>query len=135
MPSLAQSLAGGTTDPQTAVNTAAIAGKADVEQAIVTVSGTTYTLRSDDIGKLLRLTNAAAIALTVPDSFGPAVGRRSVVNVEQVGAGIVTVVGSGTRVVTPTAGFQASSRGQGSELRLSLIGTSACGVRGDLAPA
>jgi hypothetical protein len=102
-------------------------------QAINEQVGTTYTLVVADLGKLVRLTNAAAITLTIPDTFSAsAVGSRGLVNVEQGGAGQITVVGSGTRVIA-TNGLTNKSRGQGAELFLSLTGTTGCRVGGDVA--
>lgn len=124
----------GATGPTGATGaTGATGPQPPIEQVINDQTGTTYTMASTDVGKHLRLTNAAAITLTIPDTFSPTAGSRVVTSVEQGGAGAITVVGSGTRVVTPSAGFLAKSRGQGTEMFLSLIGATACGVRGDLA--
>lgn len=51
-------------------------------------TGTTYTLSSTDLGKIVELNNASAITLTVPNSL--LVGFNCIVR--QVGAGQVTVV-------------------------------------------
>lgn len=112
---------------------ASIALKADNEQAINEQTGTTYTLVAADLGKLVRCTNAAAITLTVPDTFSAgAAGKRALVNIEQGGAGVVTVVGSGTRVMAVN-GLTNRTRGQGAEITLSLTGTTGCRVGGDVA--
>lgn len=123
-----------------AANTAAIAAlqavdltKADAVQAINDQTGTTYTLQASDIGKLVRCTNAAAITLTVPDTFSAAAaGKRALVNVEQGGAGAITVVGSGTRTMSAN-GLTNKTRAQGAEIVLSLTGTTGCRVGGDVA--
>jgi hypothetical protein len=71
-------------------------------QTINAQTGTTYTLVAGDVGKLVTLTNAAAIALTVPAGLGLASGQR--IDLAQLGAGQVTVSGSGATVnSTPTA--------------------------------
>ena len=64
-------------------------------QAINTQTGTAYTLAASDAGKLVTLTNAAAITLTVPGNVFTA-GQR--VDVLVLGAGMVTVVGSSCTV-------------------------------------
>ena len=58
-------------------------------------TGTAYTLVAGDAGKVVTLTNAAAITLTVPGSVFTA-GQR--VDVLVLGAGMVTVVGSSCTV-------------------------------------
>lgn len=73
---------------------------------LTTQSGTTYTLAATDCGTILRLSNAASITLTLPNSL--AVG--CVVAVEQAGAGQVTAsIGAGSTLhsshgFTKTAG-------------------------------
>ena len=66
---------------------------------ISTVTGTTYTIASTDVNKLVQLNNAAAIAVTVPASVFTA-GQQ--VNIQQTGAGQVTVQGDGTTTLTST---------------------------------
>ena len=58
-------------------------------------TGTAYTLVAGDAGKVVTLTNAAAITLTVPGSVFTA-GQR--VDALVLGAGMVTVVGSSCTV-------------------------------------
>ena len=71
-------------------------------QTINAQTGTTYTVVAGDVGKLVTLTNAAAIALTVPAGLGLTSGQR--IDLAQLGAGQVTVSGSGATVnSTPTA--------------------------------
>lgn len=64
-------------------------------QAINAQTGTAYTLQAADAGKLVTLTNAAAITLTVPGSVFTA-GQR--VDCLVLGTGMVTAVGSGATV-------------------------------------
>lgn len=137
MPSLGKSLGGVNVDPQTATNTAAITalqtGKADALQAVNLQTGTTYTLQASDVGKLVRITNAAAITLTVPDTFSVGAGLSALTNVEQGGAGQITVVGSGTRVMAAN-GLTNKTRGAtGAEIALRIEGTTYCKVLGDAA--
>ena len=63
-------------------------------------TGTTYTLVAADANnKLLTLTNASAITLTVPNGVFTA-GQQ--INIQQRGAGQVTVASDGTTVITGT---------------------------------
>ena len=78
-------------------------------QAINAQTGTTYTTVLSDAGKLVTLSNASAITLTIPpnSSVAYAVGTR--IDFIQIGAGQVTVAG-GTGVTvnsTPTLKFRA----------------------------
>jgi hypothetical protein len=60
-----------------------------------TQTGTTYTLQAGDVGEYVTLNNASAITLTVPASVFSA---GDTVNLIQLGAGQVTVVGSGVTI-------------------------------------
>jgi hypothetical protein len=62
-------------------------------------TGTSYSLVASDQDKLVTLSNAAAITLTVPPSVFSA---GQLVNIQQIGAGQVTVVSDGTTVLTST---------------------------------
>jgi hypothetical protein len=55
---------------------------------------TTYTLVLTDNGRLVTLSNAAAITLTVPLNSSVAFATGAVVNIQQIGAGQVTVAGA-----------------------------------------
>lgn len=57
-------------------------------------TGTTYTLVLTDNGRLVTLSNAAAITLTVPLNSSVAFATGAVVNIQQIGAGQVTVAGA-----------------------------------------
>lgn len=96
-------------------------------QAINAQTGTTYTLQASDAGKLVTLTNAAAITLTIPGSTFTA-GQR--VDVLVAGAGMVTAVGSSCTVTgTPSL----VSRAQWSALTVLFTAASTAVVIGDLA--
>lgn len=56
-------------------------------------TGTTYTLVLTDIGKLVTLSNAGAITLTVPTNASVAFPVGTVIALAQLGAGLVTVAG------------------------------------------
>ena len=62
-------------------------------------TGTTYTLVATDQDKLVTLSNAGAITLTVPAAIFSA---GAVINIQQIGAGQITVAGDGTSTVTGT---------------------------------
>src|SRR5687768_14400082 len=66
-------------------------------------TGTTYTLVLTDAGKVVGLTNAGAITLTVPPNSSVAFPVGTTVGLRQGGAGQVTV--------TPGSGVTINSRG------------------------
>jgi hypothetical protein len=70
-------------------------------------TGTTYTLALSDAQKLVTLTNASAITLTVPTNSSVAFTIGDQVNLLQLGAGQVTVSGAGVTL-----------RSEGSKLKL-----------------
>jgi hypothetical protein len=75
-------------------------------QAVNAQTGTTYTLVAADEGKLVTLSNASAITLTVSSAAAFPVG--AIIDLAQIGAGKVTVAGSGVTVNgTPSLGFRA----------------------------
>jgi hypothetical protein len=62
-------------------------------------TGTTYSLVLTDQDKLVTLNNAGAITLTVPNGIFSA-GQQ--INVQQIGAGQVSIISDGTTVLTST---------------------------------
>lgn len=68
--------------------------------------GTSYTLALTDVGKLITLTNAGAIALAVPTNATVAFPIGTQIQLAQLGAGRVTVSGTGV-VGTPSLLFRA----------------------------
>jgi len=62
-------------------------------------TGTTYTLVLTDQDKLVTLSNASAITVTVPNGIYSA---GQIVNLQQLGAGQVTIASDGTTVITGT---------------------------------
>ena len=72
---------------------------ADVNLVFNAQTGTTYTLVSGDLNKLVTLSNASAITLTVPNGVFTT-GQQ--INVQQIGAGQVSIVSDGTTVLTST---------------------------------
>ena len=73
--------------------TAFVMGRASSTAGVNDQSGTTYTAVPGDAGKLIRLTNASAITLTVDTFANQAIPANSIFYVEQGGAGIVTIAG------------------------------------------
>jgi hypothetical protein len=75
-----------------------------IEQDDTTLSfnaqtGTTYTLVAGDLGKLVTLSNASAITLTVPPSVFVA---GNIINIQQIGAGQVTFAQGAGVTITST---------------------------------
>jgi hypothetical protein len=62
-------------------------------------TGTTYAIASTDVDKLVTLSNASAITLTIPNGVFSA---GQAVNVQQIGAGQVTIANDGTTSFTGT---------------------------------
>jgi hypothetical protein len=69
-------------------------------------TGTTYTLVLLDAGRLVTLSNAAAITLTVPPSSSIAYAIGTSIDMVQIGAGQVTVVGGSGVTVNATPGLK-----------------------------
>jgi hypothetical protein len=84
-------------------------------------TGTTYTLVAGDAHKLVTLSNASAIALTVPTNASVAFVIGDQVNIVQLGAGQVTVSGAG--VTLRSQGSKLKLNGQYSAATLIKIGT------------
>ena len=70
-------------------------------------TGTTYTLALTDVAKVVSLTNAAAITLTVPTNASVAFPTGTQILLYQGGAGQVTISGAGVTL-----------RSQGSKLKI-----------------
>ena len=93
-------------------------------------TGTTYTLVLSDANKLVTLSNAASITLTVPPNSSVAFPIGTRLDLAQIGAGQVTVAqGSGVTVnATPGLKFRAQYAGA----TLIKTGTDAWLLFGDL---
>jgi len=86
----------GTTDTQTLTNktlTAPVVNLASNPQ-----TGTAYTLVLTDNGKLVEISNASAITLTVPTNASVAFPTGTQINLLQTGAGQITVGGAGVTI-------------------------------------
>jgi hypothetical protein len=64
-------------------------------------TGTTYTLVASDASKLVTLSNAGAITLTVPPSV---FATGNIINIQQIGVGQVTVTQGSGVTITSTGG-------------------------------
>ena len=93
-------------------------------------TGTTYTLALTDLAKLVTLSNAGTITLTVPlnSSAAFAIGDR--IDLLQKGAGQVTIVGAGGVTVNATPGLKL--RAQWSSATLLKLDTNSWVLLGDL---
>ena len=78
-----------------------------IEQDDTTISfnaqtGTTYTLVVGDLGKIVTLSNASGITLTVPPSV---FSTGNIINIQQIGAGQVTLAqGAGVTISSTGSG-------------------------------
>lgn len=95
-------------------------------------AGTSYTLVLADAGSGVRMSNAAAITLTIPTNALVAFPIGTVVLVRQVGAGQVTVSGAGVTINVP-AGFLAKTAGQHAAAELHKVAADEWDLRGNLA--
>jgi hypothetical protein len=93
-------------------------------------TGTTYTLVLADQGKLVEMSNASAITLTVPLNSSVAFPTGTQINLLQTGAGQVTVAGAGGVTVNATPGLKL--RAQWSSATLVKRGTDTWVLLGDL---
>lgn len=90
-------------------------------------TGTTYTIGAVDLNKLVTLDNASAITLTIPNGVFT---TGQTVNIQQLGAGQVTIANDGTSSYTGTG---TKLRAQYSAASIICTGTNTFTVIGDLA--
>lgn len=108
-----------------------------IEQDDTTISfnaqtGTTYTLVAADLGKIVTLSNASGITLTVPPSV---FATGNIINIQQIGAGQVTLA-QGAGVTITSTGATASApklRAQYSAASIICNGSNTFTVIGDIA--
>lgn len=110
---------------------AGTAGSFATAQTINAQTGTTYTAQTSDAGKVVTLTNASAITVTVPTNASAAIPVGTHVDFIQTGAGQVTFAGAGGVTVSATPGL--STRAQYSACTLLKTGSDTWQLVGDLA--
>lgn len=93
-------------------------------------TGTSYTLVLSDVAKVITLTNAAAITLTVPTNASVAFPTGTQILLYQGGAGAVTISGAG--VTFRSEGSKLKIAGQYGVAGLLKIGTNEWIVYGNL---
>lgn len=79
--------------------------------------GTTYTLALTDAGKAVRCTNAAAIALSIPDNATVPFPIGTEIEICQGGAGKVTVGGAGVTIECAVANKRTTTQYAGASLK------------------
>jgi hypothetical protein len=94
-------------------------------------TGTTYTLVLTDVAKVVSLTNAGAITLTVPTNASVAFPTGTQILLYQGGAGQVTISGAG--VTLRSQGTKLKTNGQYSIAGLLKVGTDEWVVFGNTA--
>jgi hypothetical protein len=87
-------------------------------------TGTTYTTVLADNGKLVTLTNASAIAVTIPLNSSVAYPVGAQINMAQLGAGQVTVSGAGGVTVVSTGATAATPKTRAQYSTLTAVQTS-----------
>ncbi len=109
-----------TLNPVTIVNSAAnpVPVSISVLQNVNAQTGTTYTVLSTDIGKLVTFSNAAAIAVTLPVATASGFTAGFWFEVQNLGVGTVTITpttstinGAATMVLTTGSGASITSDG------------------------
>lgn len=79
-------------------------------------TGTTYTLVLTDAGKMVTLTNASAITLTIPTNASVAFPVNTRIDLLQYGAGQVTVGGAGVTINSSGAKLKLTGQFSGASL-------------------
>jgi hypothetical protein len=92
-------------------------------------TGTTYTLVLTDNGRLVTLSNASAITVTVPTDASVAYATGAIINLQAIGAGQVTVTGDTGVTVTGTGTKLRTQYSAGSLVKL---GTNSWTLIGDI---
>jgi hypothetical protein len=124
---------GGATVKHVFVSEALNAFEAGLNETIPlnTQTGTTYTLNINDSGQLVTLTNAAAIALTVPTNATAPFAVGTQITIAQSGAGQVTVAGA-VGVTVSASDSATKLRTQWSAATLIKTGTNSWILIGDI---
>lgn len=120
------------TADRSAADVLAAIGAVPQAQPINAQTATTYTLVASDAGKLVTLSNAAAVTLTLPKDADASIAIGTYIDVLQLGAGQVTVV-AGSGATLRVSGATAKARAQYSRLGVQKIAADTWSVFGDLA--
>lgn len=125
--------ASGDIDDITGAEAAAILAGEVFKQAQETnaQTGTTYTLVAGDAGKLVTLSNAGAITLTVPQDSDATIAIGTYVDLYQLGAGQVTVA-AGSGATLRVSGLTAKARAQYSRMAVQKVSANTWNLFGDL---
>lgn len=116
-------------DAATAAATLAVVPTA---QAVNAQTGTSYTLVAADAGKLVTLSNASPVTLSVPQDSGATIAVGTYVDLYALGAGQVTVQ-AGTGATLRVSGLTAKSRAQYARFGVQKVSANTWVVFGDLA--
>ena len=95
-----------------------------INLGINTQTGTTYTTVLDDNGKLITLSNASSIAVTIPLNSSVAYPVGAQLNFAQLGAGQVTVSGSGGVTIVSTGATASAPKARAQYSTLTAVQTS-----------
>ena len=114
---------------------ALVAAFLGLTQAHNAQTGTTYTLVLTDANKLVTLTNASAIAMTVPPNASVAFPTGTQIDLAQRGAGAVTVTAGAGVTINTHANDTLVMNGQYAYAVLSKIGTNEWDLFGNLVAA
>jgi hypothetical protein len=97
-------------------------------------TNTTYTLVLTDNGRLVTLNNASPITVTVPLNSSVAFATGAIINIQQIGAGAVTIQGASGVTITSTGATATApvTRAQYSAASIIKTGTDSWTVIGDL---
>lgn len=90
---------------------------------VETISGTSYTFATADLGKYKRTTNGSAVAITVDASATVPFAVGDILYARQGGAGAITFAGAGGVTINPPAGGTLVSAGQGGVFALVNVAT------------
>jgi hypothetical protein len=88
----------------------------ETEVTLNSQTGTTYTLVSADRGKLVSLSNASPITLTIPTNATTAFPTGTRIDIIQTGAGQVTVGGAGVTINSKDSNKKLSEQGSAASL-------------------
>jgi len=91
--------------------------------AVNAQTGTTYTLVLTDAGKMVTLSNASAITLTIPTNASVALPIGAIINFEQLGAGQVTFAGAGVTINSFDGNLKLAGQYAGAYLRKTATNT------------